>query len=153
MSYHRIGADFSWPTMAACGVVLGLVCAAQFGGFVQESVAGDKIREFFAWHRQAPEAATRQALIVTTDSRDRLTAVATLSPRGYHPLLAGSRQEVETQMAAHPGAVGLVVLDATLPDFPAIQQALTQSLPVGRIVILNAPHRTQDVGPILLARL
>jgi hypothetical protein len=72
--------------------------------------------------------------------------VATLSPRGFHPLLASSEREVLSQIRAYPGTLRLAVVDATLPDYAFIARALKDTLPIGSIIVLKGSHRSQDIG-------
>jgi hypothetical protein len=106
----------------------------------------------FAWRGKA-ESGGRQALIVTADRRDQLTAVATLSPRGFNPLLARNKREVMSQIRDHRGTLGLAVVDDTLPDYASIAHVLNGALPMGSIVVLKGSHRPEDIGPMLLDRL
>jgi CheY-like chemotaxis protein len=101
----------------------------------------------------APEPEAAQVLIVTANPHNRLTAVATLSPRGFSPLLASKKSEVLSEIRAHPATLKLAVVDAALPDFALIQRALNNVLPVSRIIVVKASTRLEDVGPMLLDRL
>ena len=92
-------------------------------------------------------------MVITSNRSYLLTVVATLSPRGFHPLLASNKDEVLAQIKAHPGALKVAVVDATLPDYTEISRLLRNSIAVGGIIVLNGSHRPQDIGPILLDRL
>ncbi len=143
---------WEWPTIVACGMLLGFVAAIYFGSSPAFGGVSDQLHRMFAWHGKA-EPEVRQALIVTADRRDQLTAVATLSPRGYNPLLARNRREVMSQIREHPGTLELAVVDDTLPDYSFIAHALNDVLPRGSIIVVKGSHRAGDIGPMLLDRL
>jgi hypothetical protein len=143
---------WEWPTIVACGMLLGFVVAINFGTAPALGRVSNPLHRMFAGRGEA-EAEVRQALIVTADRRDQLTAVATLSPRGFYPLLARNKREVMSQIRAHPGTLGLAVVDDTLPDYAFIAHALNGALPMGSIIVLKGSHRSEDIGPMLLDRL
>lgn len=143
---------WEWPTIVACGMLFGFVGAINFGGAPAFGGVSDQLHRMFS--RGGPaESDVREALIVTADRRDQLTAVATLSPRGFSPLLARNKREVMSQIQAHPGTLGLALVDDTLPDYAFIAHALKGALPTGSIVVLKGSHRPEDIGPMLLDRL
>ena len=90
---------------------------------------------------------------VTASPRDQLIAVATLSPRGFQPLLASNARQVHAHIRAYPRTLGLAVVDVTLPDYPSISRALKEKLPTGSIIVLTRSHRSEDLVPMLLDRL
>ena len=143
---------WEWPTIVACGMLLGFVAAVNFGSAPAFGGVSNQLHRMSAWRDKA-EPEMRQALIVTADRRDQLTAVATLSPRGFSPLLARNRHEVTSQIQEHPGTLGLAVVDDRLPDYSLIARALNDALPKGSIIVLKGSHRSGDIGPMLLDRL
>ncbi len=143
---------WEWPTIVACGMLLGFVVAINFGSAPAFGGVSNQLHRMFAWTGKA-DSEVRQALIVTADRRDQLTAVATLSPRGFNPLLARNKREVMSQIRNHPGALGLAVVDDTLPDYASIAHVLNYALPMGSIIVLKGSHRSEDIGPMLLDRL
>jgi hypothetical protein len=58
-----------------------------------------------------------------------------------------------SQIRAHPGTLGLALVDDTLPDYASIAHALKGALPTGSIIVLKGSHRPEDIGPMLLDRL
>jgi CheY-like chemotaxis protein len=134
-------------------MVFGLAATLYFGRGPQNFGFANPLEPLFDRLGGSSESAAAQALIVTADPRNRLTAVATLSPRGFSPLLAGNKSEVLSQIRNHPHAVKLAVIDTALPDFALIARALKDILPASRIIVLNASTRSEEVGPILLDRL
>ena len=146
---HQSG---EWPTIVACGMLLGFAAALTFGTAPAFGKVSDQLHRMFARSQKA-EFATRQALIVTADSRDQLTAVATLSPRGFYPLLARNKREVVSQIRSHPGTLESAVVDGTLPDYASIARVLSGALPMGSVIVLKGSHRSEDIGPMLLDRL
>ena len=145
--------DFTWPPMVICAVWIGFLVAFNLGSVPAHTGAGDLLQRLFAWYGKPPEPEARPALVITANPRDQLTVVATLSPRGFNPLLAGSEREVRSQIRAYPGALKLAVVDATLRDYAGIVRALKDTLPIGSIIVLKGSHRPEDVGPMLLDRL
>ena len=143
---------WEWPTIVACGMLLGFVAAINFGSAPAFGGVSNQLHRMFAWRDKA-EPDVRQALIVTADRRDQLTAVATLSPRGYYPLLARNRREVISQIRDHPGTLGLAVVDDTLAGLRFHRTCLERRpsqgqhhrpegfSPVGR-------HRSHAAGPV-----
>jgi hypothetical protein len=143
---------WEWPTIVACGMLLGFVFAINFGGAPAFAGVSNQLHRMFSRSGKA-ESEVRQALIVTADTRDQLTAVATLSPRGFYPLLARNQREVMSQIRNHRGTLGLAVVDDTLPDYASIARVLSGALPAGSVIVLKGSHRSQDIGPMLLDRL
>jgi hypothetical protein len=146
------GSDFAWPTIAVCAMLLGFIVAITFGNVTDVGVA-DHLHWLFASRGRPAEPEARLALVITATRIDQLTVVATLSPRGFHPLLASTAREVLAQVRAYPGALRLAVVDDTLPDYAFIARVLKDNVPLGRIIVLKGSHRSQDIGPMLLARL
>jgi hypothetical protein len=143
--------DFSWPTITICGMFLGFIIAFHFGSAGVKTVPVDLLNRMLPSRDQL--AASEDVLIITADPRDQLTVVATLSPRGFHPLLASSESEVVSQIRAHPDTLKLAVVDATLPDYASIASTLKDTLPLGNIIVLKSSHQSQDIAPLLLDRL
>lgn len=147
------GSEYTWSSIAIVGMLFGLAITLYFGHVPQRLGLADPMDRLSAWRGAEAGQAAAQALIVTCDPGSRLTAVATLSPRGFAPLLADNKREVLSQIRTHPGTLKLAVVDATLPDYTVIARALKNVLPVHRIIVLNASTRSQDIGPLLLDRL
>jgi hypothetical protein len=148
--------DFNWPPIAICALLLGFAIAVYVSRVPRKPGAPDllqQINQLFAWRSEPVAPNFGQALIITANSRDQLTAVTTLSPRGFHPLLAASEEEVQSQLRTHPGAVKLAVLDASLPDYVGIVRALKAILPADNIIVLKRSRRSEDIAPMLLDRL
>ena len=143
---------WEWPTIVACGMLVGFVVAINFGTAPAFGRVSNQLHRIFSRSGRA-ESEVRQALIVTADTRDQLTAVATLSPRGFDPLLARDKREVISQIRNHPGSLGLAVVDDTLPDYASIARILSGALPTGSVIVLKGSHRSEDIGPMLLDRL
>jgi hypothetical protein len=138
----------SWPAVASCALLVGLIAAATGADLIRES-----LHHIFAPAAAAPQEEPRKALVITANRRDELTAIATLGPRGYRPLLAGNESETLAQIRANPHAVQFAVVDESLPDFAPIARALREALPNAGIVVLGSTHRCEDLGALLLERL
>jgi CheY-like chemotaxis protein len=147
------GSEYTWSSIAILGMLFGLVITMYFGHVPQTLGLADPLDGILAWHATDAEPAEGQALIVTNDPGSQLTAVATLSPRGYAPLLAGNKREVLSHIRTHPSSLKLAVVDANLPDYAVIARALNNVLPLRRIIVLTGSTRSQDIGPMLLDRL
>jgi hypothetical protein len=144
--------DLSWPSLTIFAVFVGLIVASQTSYKKFE----DTVEK--AWNTVTKglgqgTAETDWALVITANPAQQLQVVATLSPRGLAPLLAENLQQVERQLAAHPNAVRLGVVDATLRDAAAIQRALRAVMPASRIVVIERSRRRETIGPLLLDRL
>jgi CheY-like chemotaxis protein len=147
------GSEYTWCSIAICGMLFGLTMTMHFGIAPQIFAFPNPLDRILAWRGREAEPPAGQALIATTDLGSQLTAVATLSPRGFAPLLARNKREALSQIRNHPDTLRLAVVDATLPDYAVISRALKNVLPVRRIVVLTASTRSQDIGPMLLDRL
>src|SRR5260370_23624801 len=119
---------WEWPTIVACGMLLGFVVTINFGTAPAFGRVSNQLHRMFV-RRGESEAEVQQALIVTADRRDQLTAVATLSPRGFYPLLARNKREVMSQILAHPGTLGLAGVCGPLPEFPFPVHTLNRPRP------------------------
>src|SRR5689334_8655807 len=86
--------EYAWSSGAILGMLFGLAIALHFGRLPQILGLTNPIDRLFVWRGAVAEPAAGQALIVTRDPGSQLTAVATLSPRGFAPLLAGNKREV-----------------------------------------------------------
>src|SRR5260370_41892288 len=126
---------WEWPTIVACGMLLGFVVPINFGTAAAFGRVSNQLHRMFV-RRGESEGEVQQALIVTADRRDQLTAVATLSPRGFYPLLARNKREVMSQILAHPGTLGLALRADTLPDYPFISHACNGALSLFRTRVL-----------------
>ena len=143
--------DLDWAGLTIIAVFIGLIASTQtahkrFGDIVEI------VRDTFTGGAQG-KAAPAWALVITKNPAQQLQVIATLSPRGLEPLLAKSLQEVQRQLAAHPNAVRLGVVDAELRDAVAFERALRASLPASRIVVIERSRRRETIGPMLLDRL
>ena len=145
--------DSNWPVALACAMVIGFVALVSFRDAPALLNAKNKLDDLLNWRGNLSATPDRQALVITTNSRDQLIAVATLSPRGFQPLLAANARQVRAHLRADSGTLGLAVVDATLPDYPSISRALKEKLPSTGIIVLSRSHRSEDVVPMLLDRL
>ena len=144
--------DLSWPSLTVVAVFVGLIVASQTSYRRFEDTVEKAWNTVTKWRGQGT-AETDWALVITANPAQQLQVVATLSPRGLEPLLAENLQQVRRQLAAHPNAVRLGVVDATLRDAAAIQRALRAEMPASRIVVIERSRRRETIGPLLLDRL
>jgi hypothetical protein len=144
--------DLSWPSLAIIAGFVGLIVATQTS-YKKFEDSIEKVWNTVTKGRGQVTAETDWALVITANPAQQLQVVATLSPRGLEPLLAENLQQVERQLAAHPNAVRLGVVDATLRDAAAIVRALRASLPASRIVVIERSRQRETIGPLLLDRL
>jgi hypothetical protein len=144
--------DLSWPSLTVVAVFVGLIVASQTSYRRFEDTVEKAWNTVTKWRGQGT-AETDWALVITANPAQQLQVVATLSPRGLEPLLAENLQQVRRQLAAHPNAVRLGVVDATLRDAAAIQRALRAVMPASRIVVIERSRRRETIGPLLLDRL
>ena len=144
--------DLSWPSLTVVAVFVGLIVASQTSYRRFEDTVDNVWNTVTKWRGQGT-AETDWALVITANPAQQLQVVATLSPRGLEPLLAENLQQVRRQLAAHPNAVRLGVVDATLRDAAAIQRALRAVMPASRIVVIERSRRRETIGPLLLDRL
>jgi len=144
--------DLSWPSLTVVAVFVGLIVASQTSYKRFEDTVEKAWNTVTKWRGQGT-AETDWALVITANPAQQLQVVATLSPRGLEPLLAENLQQVKRQLAAHPNAVRLGVVDATLRDAAAIERALRASMPASRIVVIERSRRRETIGPLLLDRL
>ncbi len=144
--------DLSWPSLTIFAVFVGLIVASQTN-YKRCEDSFDKVWHTVTKWRGQGTVETDWALVITANPAQQLQVVATLSPRGLEPLLAENLQQVKKQLAAHPHAVRLGVVDATLRDAAAIQRALRVVMPASRIVVIDRNRRRETIGPLLLDRL
>jgi hypothetical protein len=144
--------DLSWPSLTVVAVFVGLIVASQTS-YKKFEDSVDKVWNTFTKWRGQGTAETYWALVITANPAQQLQVVATLSPRGLEPLLAENLQQVKKQLAAHPSAVRLGVVDATLRDAAAIQRALRAVMPASRIVVIERSRQRETIGPLLLGRM
>jgi hypothetical protein len=147
------GSDLTWPAVAACAMVLGFTVSLTIGSLPSNVVLAKQLHRLFAPRQRPAQPEARQALVITATRIDQLTVIATLSPRGFQPLLARTRREVLAQIRAWPGTLKLAVVDDTVPDYAFIAHVLKDHIPNGGIIVLKGSHRSQDVGAMLLTRL
>ena len=143
--------DLSWPSLTVVAVFVGLIVASQTS-YRRFEDTFDKVWNTVTKWRGQGTAEADWALVITANPAQQLQVVATLSPRGLEPLLAENLQQVRRQLAAHPNAVRLGVVDATLRDAAAIQRALRAVMPASRIVVIERSRRRETIGPLLLDR-
>jgi hypothetical protein len=145
--------DSNWPVFLTCAMVLGFVALVTIRDAPALLNAKNKLDDLLDWRGNFSETQDRQALVITASPRDQLLAVATISPRGFQPLLAANSRQVHAHIRAYPDTIGLAVVDATLPDYASISRVLKDKLPSGSIIVLTRSHRSEDVVPMLLDRL
>jgi hypothetical protein len=144
--------DFSWPTIAVCGVLLGLVIAIKSSGepFIIGNIT-DQVQRLYAWYGSPrPES---KVLVITANRRFQVAVIATLSPRGYQPILAHSGHEALALIRANPRGLMLAVVDDTLPDYRSITRTVRGYVPAGGLIVLKGSARPQDIAPSLLERI
>jgi len=142
--------DSFWPIIRiACAIFLGFMIAFKPGNALTSFSAAEQLHRLAAWCNPLAEPEAK-ALVVTANPKYRLAVVTTLSPRGFQPLLASNGREVLAQIQAHPGALRLAVVDATMPDYAFIARCLRNSIPISGILVLKRSFRLQDIGPMLL---
>ena len=141
-----------WPSIGFCAGLIGIFLATQ-SGQLAFGAAIDHVRSVLSPRAAVQQTEHARVLIVTRNPDRRLQVVATLSPRGFEPLLAENAREAGAQLASHSGVVRLAVLDGALPDAAAVERALRAALPAGRIIVLQASSPREAIGSTLLNRL
>ena len=144
--------ELCWPSFGFCGILIGVFLATQTGQLAFASAA-EHLRNFLVPQAAIQKTEPARVLIVTSNPDRRLQVIATLSPRGFEPLLAETGDEAVEQFAAHSAAVRLAVVDTAVPNSAAIARALRAKLPAARIIVLQASSPREAVGSILLNRL
>jgi hypothetical protein len=102
---------------------------------------------------QPPAALDIDALIVTADHNTELTSVATLSPRGYHPVLATGAKDALDRVATARRPWKMIVVDASLPGAAGLMRAVRAQLPATTIVVVQGNHGAHAVSRVLLDQL
>ena len=95
-------------------MVFGFVALVSVSSAAAFRNAKNQLHNLLDWRGNLTGTPDHQALIVTANPRDQLIAVATLSPRGFQPILAGNARQVRAQIRAYPGTLRLAVVDADL---------------------------------------
>jgi hypothetical protein len=145
-------ADFTWPSLAFCAVLAGLLLSTADGsGALGQAL--DRVRQLVVLGPNTARAQSDRVLIVTSNPAYQRNIVATLSPRGFEPLLARDLDQAKALLAARGGDVPLAVLDDAVPDAAAIAQALRHAIPSGRIIVIKRGSRPEDIGHMLWERL
>jgi hypothetical protein len=143
------GLEFSWPV----GVSVALVIAVAFGshdGREKLSSALSAFPNVLLWRSHAQAGEPARILVVTLDPRKELTVVATISPRGFDPLLARSLDAVQAIIETDAPVIGLAVVDENCPGAMSITRLLRKSLPATRILVLKRSIQPGEIGPLLL---
>ncbi|MEO8596982.1 MAG: hypothetical protein ABI759_26935 [Candidatus Solibacter sp.] len=94
-----------------------------------------------------------EALVVTADDQAALTAVATLTPRGYHPVPAVSARQALKLLSGGGHKWKLAVIDSSLPEYKLLPEAFKKVLPAGSIIVVQGHRGAQAVSRVLLERL
>ena len=141
--------DLSWPVFGMAALLTGLVFASTDTKDAEK--AWERVQGMFA--RKQEIVVNDRVLVVTANADRELQVIATLSPRGFDPVLANCAKDVEQQMARHRDSIRMAVVDGSVPNAGAIVQNLKWSLPARRVVLLQANSPRESIGPILLDRL
>ncbi|MBS1859045.1 MAG: hypothetical protein JST11_26975 [Acidobacteria bacterium] len=144
--------EASWPAVALCLMIVAFVTV--FDGPREKLLraAGrvrDSVSPAIVLHNPEPD----RVLILTTDPMHELAVVATLSPRGFEPLLARDLRSAKQQLSAHSSRVSFVVMDAAVPGAAAMARSLGGMLPAGHIVVLQPGVSRESIGQTLLNQL
>ena len=137
------------------GVWAGFAAAIHYAGSPSIYAAVDHfnhaINPFI--NLEPPTPPDHDALIVTSDHTTELTSVATLSPRGFHPMIAGGAKDALERVHAEGRVWKLVVIDSGLPGSTALTRVLREQLPGANFVAVQGRSGAQAVSRVLLERL
>jgi hypothetical protein len=151
--YRYTWVELRAPTLGFLAFFVALFLALEPGHETVHSIAGFAQRSFSNGQKTEAVVKAGQVLVISADERRQNQAIATLTPRGFEPLLAGNLQEVQRQLAKRPASLRLVVLDAGLSDSESIAQALHACIPAEHILTIAESMRADAIGPLLLNRL
>src|ERR1043166_3831756 len=92
--------EFSWPQISLCAMLAGVIVFRHCGSGPRHRAAADQLHRLVTTRPPAAQPEAQQALVITANRSYEIIVVATLSPRGFHPLLASSAREVLEQIYA-----------------------------------------------------
>jgi len=101
----------------------------------------------------APSPLDHDALIVTRDHTTELTSVATLSPRGFHPVISGSPEDALIRVHSATLSWKLVVIDASLPGSAALTRTIRELLPSVNLIGVRGKHGSLAISSVLMEHL
>jgi len=141
--------------MMFLGVFIGFVVAVHLAGSPRLYAAVDRLNHKLTpvLNQQPHAPLDTEALIVTADHNTELTSVATLSPRGFHPVIATGAQNALERIGADVHVWKLVVIDASLPGAAALRRALREQLPAVDFIAVPGRSGAQAVSRVLMERL
>jgi two-component system cell cycle sensor histidine kinase/response regulator CckA len=97
--------------------------------------------------KREPDASTMPTVLVVEDERSILNLVATsLKSEGYHLLKATSSQDALEVVAAHGGAIDLVLTDATMPGMGGVELARELLATRPDLVVIIMSGFTQEIS-------
>jgi CheY-like chemotaxis protein len=136
-----------WP------LALAALLLAMFTGVASPWVDWDKAAralEQFRLHPAGAVVAGPKVLLVSARESDRFSVSATLEPRGYSVLLAGTVKAGMAIIGRQPDGIALVVIDTTLPQSKRLLQAAKRCCPGAHVIALNGPQRIGQVSALLI---
>jgi hypothetical protein len=142
--------EWFWACVFIAVLFLGITLSAQSSQKTYVRAFGT-VHRVLSWRPWNAAPAPQSVLIIVANPDRQMQVAATLSPRGFEPLLAKNLEQAGRILAGP--LPRLAVLDGTVRDAGAISRLLRSRLPANRIVILNQATPREAVGQILLDRL
>ena len=133
-----------------CAIGFGVLGALTLRNPGDISRTASEIRATFSAANPGSQSGQGKVLAFTTNAKDRFTISATVVPRGFDPLWAGDPVEALAMIRDHAGEIHLAIVDATLPGYSAISDALRGAVPKNHIVVLHASKGPEPVAPMIL---
>jgi DNA-binding NtrC family response regulator len=89
-------------------------------------------------------------LFIGNNPSDEWDISATLAPRGYKLLLAGTAEAGIHQLRSNSRDIGLVLIDPRLPGTQAMPQLALKASPGARVFVLGPAHTRAELVSLLL---
>jgi CheY-like chemotaxis protein len=147
------GSDFnsSWPAAAACALIAVFTFSLTPMGQQLETTALKHVALHSNARTEPLLLARPEVLVVTRNSEDQFRVAATLVPRGYRVLVAGTAVTAQELIRRDANRIGLIVVDTELAKGEGVANLARSLAPGTKLIRLPSKHGSTEVAVLLMA--
>jgi len=139
--------DSSWPVALALGLLITFILAITPTG---HQVTADIFNSLTSKPVEPVRPPRPEVLVATDNSDDQTRVAATVVPRGYSVLFAGTTLTAQRLLQSDADRIGLIVVGAESQEARQVTQMARSLVPAATLVELPAKHGSTEVALLLL---